>query len=440
MQDVDLRRFFLLALPAIGAALLNNAYRIVDQFMIKWLGYEAQAAIGSSTFVLIAAYALFQLSAGGATPLFAQSIGAEDSKEVKQLGIDAVSCSLAIGIVLSFVLLFFSSNIALSLGLQGNSADLMSEYLFYLAPFGVLLAIGPTVDSLFIASGNTLYPMKLELCSTALNIVLNWLFIYELQLGLAGAAIASGLSRIVSLVGLFKLFKDFELSFAYPKYITKIGLMGTPIMLGTLSFALVYFALLRWVVSPLGAAANAALGIGFSAIEGACWPIYAGMMIALSSVIGRQIGAQRIDLCTKTLKLIFPAAAFIGLVLGGTMILFAEPICAQFSQDPQTAELAISYCKIIGISQCFVAIEALCEGFFIGSGKTLVLFLTSSPINILRIPIGWFLAYHWQWGVEGVWWAITVTTITKTLLRTTMVFSILKNLKTKYSDREQKLL
>ncbi|MBM75794.1 MAG: hypothetical protein CMK59_10375 [Proteobacteria bacterium] len=437
MQDVDLRRFFLLALPAMGAALLNNAYRIVDQFMIKWLGFEAQAAIGSSTFVLIAAYALFQISAGGVTPLFSQSIGAQNTKSIKQLGIDAINYSLFIGLVFSITLWFFSLEIAFSVGLEGQSAVLMSDYLFYLAPFGILFALGPTVDALFIASGNTIYPMKLEIISTILNIVLNWLLIYELQLGLPGAAIASGMSRFVSIVGLIRLIKDFDISVTVPKRIFDITMLGIPIMLGTLCFALVYFALLRWVVSPLGASANAALGIGFSAIEGACWPIYSGMMVALSSVIGRQIGAKRIDLCIKTIKMMFPTAAGIGLLLGMTMIIFAEPICTQFSLNPQTTEQAVSYCQIIGLSQCFVAVEALCEGFYIGSGRTMVLFLTSTPINILRIPVGWFLAHQCQWGVDGVWWAITTTTVLKTIIRSAMVVFILKDLTSKSQRKEQ---
>ena len=88
--------------------------------------------------------------------------------------------------------------------------------------------------------------------------------------------------------------------------------IGTPIAIGILSYALVYWALLKTSISPLGEPVNAALGIGFSALEGISWPIFAGIMLAASSLISRQLGAEDSDGLDRTLQLSFPAATVLG--------------------------------------------------------------------------------------------------------------------------------
>ena len=88
--------------------------------------------------------------------------------------------------------------------------------------------------------------------------------------------------------------------------ISSILRIGYPSALGTMSFAMVYWGLLRWVISPLGPEANAALGIGFSALESLSWPMFAGVMVAMSSVIGQCLGAKQPDLCDRAIRLMMP--------------------------------------------------------------------------------------------------------------------------------------
>lgn len=65
-----------LALPAALSTILNNAWRVVDQYAAQWLGIEAQAAISSFVFVLILCYAAWSAVAAGAGPLVGRATGA----------------------------------------------------------------------------------------------------------------------------------------------------------------------------------------------------------------------------------------------------------------------------------------------------------------------------------------------------------------------------
>ena len=67
-------------------------------------------------------------------------------------------------------------------------------------------------------------------------------------------------------------------------------------------------------ISPLGPHVNAALGIGFSALEGFTWPCFYGLSLATASLVGRYLGAGRPDLARSTVRLALPLATILGLV------------------------------------------------------------------------------------------------------------------------------
>ena len=85
-----------------------------------------------------------------------------------------------------------------------------------------------------------------------------------------------------------------------------------------------------------------------------------------------------------------------------------------FTDDPRVWEAATQYAVILAFSQTFVAWESLEEGVLTGAGDTSTIFWWSVPLNVLRIPTAWVLAFPLGWGAAGIWWAINVTTILKT--------------------------
>ncbi|MGH8474216.1 MAG: MATE family efflux transporter [Methylococcales bacterium] len=417
MNPVSISSLLHLAIPAAISVVLNNAFKVIDQYSVQWLGKEAQAAIGSSTFILIGLFAIYSVVASGAGPLVARATGARDFELRRRIVANALFGAFVIGIVILLLLGFCAPWICRGLGLRDEVLSLAVEYLKWLAIFGFPLVIAPLIDAVFIAVGRSALVMALQLIATLLNIVLNPVFIYQLDYGIAGAAIATGISRGIAVaIGLYVLWRQFRPSlsdFRPDHSLTRIMHIGLPLSWGLLFFALVYWALLKVAVSPLGPAVNAALGIGFSALEGFTWPLFWGLSIGVASLIGRYLGAEQFDQARRTIRLAFWLMSVAGLAAALIFWFAAEPLCGIFSNDPQVLRESILYARVLAFSQLFVAYESLAEGVLEGSGHTRPILYWSASGNLLRVPFAWYFAIHLGLGPAAIWWVINVSTFIK---------------------------
>jgi Na+-driven multidrug efflux pump len=84
-----------------------------------------------------------------------------------------------------------------------------------------------------------------------------------------------------------------------------------------------------------------------------------------------------------------------------------------FVDDPAVLMAGKNYVRILALSQIMMAWEIVYEGAFSGAGDTLPPMVIAIPGAVLRIPLVWFLAIGLGWGIDGVWWAITASTILK---------------------------
>ncbi len=273
------------------------------------------------------------------------------------------------------------------------------------------------MDAIFIARGQTLFPMVLLIGSNLLNAILNGVFIYGLGLGIKGSALATCVSRgLTMIIGFRVLWKEIGWTASDLRLgdtAVRLARIGLPITLNTLAYAWVYWALLALAISPLGPTVNAALGIGFSALEGFTWPLFNGLSLAVASIVGRRLGAGQPEEAVRAVRLAFPMSTALGIAVGLVFWFGAVPLCSVFTNDPRVLDAAVVYARTLAMSQLFVAWEALFEGTLAGSGATAAVLLWSAPMNALRVPLGWWLAGPLGYGAVGVWWAINITTYAK---------------------------
>jgi MATE family multidrug resistance protein len=189
--------------------------------------------------------------------------------------------------------------------------------------------------------------------------------------------------------------------------------IGLPIGANSAAYALVYWALLRVAISPLGPEVNAALGIGFSALEGFTWPLFHGISLGVATLVGQQLGAGRPDEAQRAARLGFWPVTFAGLLAAGAFGFLARPLCGFFTGPGPVLEQAVIYAQVLAFSQVMVAWESLAEGVLQGSGDTRTVFRWSFPLNALRVPLCWALAGPLGLGAAGVWWGINLTTWVK---------------------------
>ena len=409
------------------SAMLNNAYRVIDQYAVQWLGVDAQAAIASCTFVLIAFFAGYTIFASGAISLVARAVGSDNIKEQQRLIGSALTAALVAGSVILCASGLLAPWTVKSLGLQGNLAEQAETYLHWHAIFCLPQAVMPTLDAIFIAYGRTKTVLVLQITASFLNFVLNPVCIYTLGFGIGGSAMATGISEgIAVILGLILLSgtKGFDkTSFRLNSHSLRIIKVGLPMCWGTLVFAGVYWALLRWVISPLGPSVNAALGIGFSVLEGFTWPVFWGFSMGIASIVGRCLGAGDLAQAKQAIQLALRLVTLFGLLASAVFWWSGGTLAKLFTHDASVLQQAVLYAHVLAFSQLFVAYEALAEGILSGAGKTKAIFYWSAPLNILRIPCCWLFAIHFGYGAAAVWWVINCSTILKSLGKWATVIS-----------------
>ncbi len=416
MPPLSLSGLLRLALPAMVFTVLTHGYRAVDHYWIQDVGTSAQAAIGSSVFVLILFAACFELVAAGAAPLVARATGAGDPDLRRAVIGSAIVAAVGVAGGLMVVGGLGADHLALALGLSGDTATQAATYLRTIALTILPLALTPLVDQCFVAMGDTRKPMALQALSLGLNVVLTPVLIHTAGLGILGAALASNGSRLVATsLGLWLLVRTVGLrrEDLAPTQVRRVLRIGAPLSIGTVTYALVYWALLYVAISPLGPHVNAALGIGFSALEGFTWPAFWGVAMAVSSFVGRYLGAGRPDQARAAMRLAFPVLTVLGLMAAGAFYWGGRALTGFFTRDPAVHEAATQYAMILSFSQVFVAWEALTEGVLAGAGDTRTIFWRSLGPNVLRVPLAWALAIPLGFGAAGIWWAINLTTVVK---------------------------
>ena len=365
--------------------------------------------------------ALFEIIAAGAGPLVARTTGANRPDERRLIIGNAISATLAITVLVMMIGGFGAELLAQSVGLSGETAAQFTDYVRWLSITILPLALTPLVDQCFIAMGDTKAPLALQTGSLALNMLLTPMFIIQFDMGIIGAALASNASRAASTsVGLYMLWRRVGITAAdllNTSQVRRISAIGLPMALGTAGYAIVYVLLLYFAISPLGPEVNAALGIGFSALESISWPAFHGISLALASLIGRSIGAGRKDEAWRAVRLTFPWFTGLGLAVSLAFGLLGGWLTGLFTADPSVHNAAHQYAFILAFSQLMVAYESMSEGVLAGAGDTKTILWLSMPLNFIRVPLGWYAAFPLGLGAAGIWWVINITTWMKAGLK-----------------------
>lgn len=433
--------------PAALSFLLGSAYRINDQFWIQGLGESAQSATAAVLFVAIMNFAAAILAAGGALSLVARAVGAQDLHRAHRVARHSLGFAIVLGLGFSVLGPVATPGIISLLGVSGATAELARDYLSTLFLTSIPLFLAPTLDNVFIGRGQTRVPMLLQLSAIGLNYLLNPLLIYGATagtvmagvpgaafaaeiaerlgiegLGIAGAAWATGLSRTTTgLVGLAlmramygtSLRPQARMNGALLRSLVRIAY---PVALSIALYAGVYWVMLGLVFSELSDAVRAGFGIGFQVFDGLAYPLFLGLGVATSTLVGRELGAHRVERADRVVRSARRVAWTLGATMAALFWIFAVPVAHQFTDEPAVFKHVVLYANVLAFSQLFVAIEALEEKILLGAGTTRSIPYISGIGNGLRIPLAYVLGLSLGLGPLGVWWAINATTLLKAFL------------------------
>ena len=440
-----------LAGPAVLMMYLQGAYNIIDTIWVgRLLGNVALAGIATGGFVLWSIFGLTSLVSVGIMAKLARRIGENDLQGAELIATRGLWYAFVLSLVIGAALWFMVPSLFRLMGTDPQVTAQGTGYLRVLLVGCPFIFLSFTLQRIFQAVGDTVTPMWLMFFTLMINTVLDPVLMLGMfgfpRLGVAGAALATVIARLFMVAsGIWLLLGKKRIStkpLPYPLLrnlphavptITKgfIGLrpgevagwdwklfgsmlaIGLPGAVSQILFPLVYMIITRLPAS-YGPEYIAALRIGHT-VEGISFFLAFGFSIATATCLGQNLGAQKADRAARSGWIATGIVVLTLFVFSVFFFIFPRQIGTVFSSEPNAIEASAAYLKILAVSQIFMGIEIVLSGAFSGAGDTLPPMAITVPINLARIPLAYILAEDVGLGINGVWWAISGTSILKGL-------------------------
>jgi len=412
--DNPRRALWKLALPMMVGLLVQNVYNIVDMIFVGRLGEDAIAALAFNLPLIFFAIGLIFGLGTGATASIAQAIGREDKKAADNCAENSLLLGLFLGIVFTVSAILLGKTILGIIGTPDYLLDLAFDYLSYYSIGIIFMVLAVFFRSILSGEGDTKFPMIVMGIGTVLNIILDPIFIFVLDLGIRGAAIATVISQaVVTVIFIYALYiqKRTYLSFSLsnfqfsPATIRRIINIGFPASLSMIIMSLGSGVFNKILVS-YSPAAVAAYQIGGRLDFLILMPVFA-IATGLTTMVGMFYGAGRFNRLKATVKYGQLTAVAITTVIGLFYYIFANQIIPIFTDSEEIISIAVRYLRIIVLAFPFVAVAITSNRSMQGLGYSMpMLVVTTLRVLLISAPVAWVFSQVLDKPIFYVWYTM----------------------------------
>jgi len=406
-----------LSWPIMVSMLVTFAYNLADTIWVAGLGTDSLAALGFFMPIFLIIIGLGNGIGVGTNSLIARSIGAGDKKKADNAAIHGILLTIGISIIAPIILIFFLDNILALMG-AGAVAPLTSEYATIIL-IGLITLLLPSVGSSILRSeGDVNRAMNVMIITAVLNIILDPIFIYILNLGMRGAAYATLLSSTVAGIIIFYWLlvkkdtyldvskKDFNWN---PNIIKGIISIAIPSTSETITFSIVSLVInfiLAVTSGPIGVAVYTA---GWRIVNLAMIP-QIGLGTATLTVVGAAFGARKFKKLITTYDYSIKLGLGISIASGIIVFIFAPQISLIFSYSDINLIPAISdFLRILFIFCIALPLGIISSTTFQGLGKGFIsLILTIQRALVFEVIFMYIFAFMLSMETTGVWWGLSL--------------------------------
>lgn len=413
-----------MAWPTVIHMSILTAYNLINRAFLghtKGDSSVALAAIGIGGVVLWIQQALmFGISTGGSA-LASRALGAKERENACEATRQSLILSVLVAVMSGLPMILLATQIARFAGAKGAVIQPTADYVLIMALFSIPMFLQVTMSVALRSAGDTKSSLYSGVVIVAANILLDWLLIFGVgpfpRMGVQGAAIATGVARILGmLVVLIRLrgsiLKD-ALSHFIPhwEWFGRIMKIGVPAIAQNLMWSVAFLFFVK-VLSMLPDAKNAQAALTVAmAIEMVAFMPGNAYGIAAAPLVGQNLGAKkpkRAEKCAWSAT--WQAIAIMTFV--GTLFVAVPGIFAKaFTNKETVARHIISYLRINGLMEPFLAVAMVLTGALQGAGDTMmpmaIEFVTS---GVVRLPLAWYLGVKLGYGTTGAWIAMAFST------------------------------
>jgi putative MATE family efflux protein len=392
-----------LAVPALGALAAEPLYLLADTAIIGHLGTPELAALALAGTLLTTVVSLCIFLTYGTTAAVARLHGGGRTEQAGALAAQALWLALALGAVLCAALAVFAGPALAALGDDARVEELAAGYL-RIAAFGVPFALVALAGTGFLRGvGDLRTPLVIVVAGNAVNVVLDLVLVYGLDLGLEGSAIGTavgqagmGLAFVVALLRAPAASRRPDPALLGPLVRTGGWLVvRTAALLGS-------FLTASAVLARIGSPSLAAHQIAFQLFVFLALVLDA-IAIAGQVLVGRMLGAADRDGAFAAARRMLVLALYAGLALGGVLLALGDVVPRLFTDDEAVIERARAVWPLFAAMQPAAAVVFALDGILIGAGDAR--YLAGSMLLAgfgVYVPVA-LLALRLDWGIAGVW-------------------------------------
>jgi putative MATE family efflux protein len=426
-------------IPASIGFLFNTLFNVVDTIYAGQLSKEALAGLTVSFPIFFIIIAISSGLGSAVAALASNALGKKDYKQFHQIAFN----SYVLGIITGLILIVFSSTITnylfLLLGAKDDVLDLGVSYtnmIFYGAIFFILIQIS---NGLLSAQGNTKSNRNFLIFGFFLNLILDPLLIFGWfglpRLGVVGVALATVIVQLLGTIYMsyrlykssvfeWKTFKAQRFSLQYFKAIIKQAIPST---LNLAMIAIGIFIINYYVLMFGGTDGIASYGASVRIEQIALLPAL-GLNIAVLTLVGQNFGANQFlrmnETIIKSLKI-----GIIMMIIGGIFLyIFSPLLVGLFNSDENVIRIGVRYLRIQVFTLSSYVILNIFTSFLQGIKKPNFIIIIGVYRQVLPFLIFYLLGYHYNLGLDGVWFGILAINWSAAIILTYYTYKVIKKL------------
>lgn len=410
------KRMVSFAVPVFLGNLCQQLYNAVDSVIVgKFVGKQALAAVASSGNLIFMMTGFFMGLFIGAGIVIAQYFGARNYEKVRSAVHTDIAFALCCGVLVTLLGVFFTPTI---LTWMRTPADVLSTSILYFR----LYFLGSLATILYNAGmgilqavGDSRSPLYYLVISSVVNVALDLLFVGAMDMGVAGAAVATVISQVVSAVlCIIKLTRSDgpyrleikRIGFDLP-LLKKITSQGVPSGVQN-SIIAIANVVVQSNINTFGSDAMAGCG-SYSKVEGFVFLPITAFAMALTTFIGQNLGAGQFDRAKQGARIGILCSMAMAELIGVALFFLAPYAMRLFNDDPAVVAIGVRQSHIEALFFCFLAFAHGVSAVLRGAGRAQVPMYTMLGCwCILRVSYITLALKVWP-DIATIFWAYPIT-------------------------------
>lgn len=429
------------SLPSVVGMTVASLYNVIDRIFIgQNVGHEAIAGLAITFPVMNLSTALGVLIGAGSSARVSMLLGAGRRDEAERTLGSALLLTAIIGTIYVSCFGIWLEDILRAFGASDVTLPYAYAFMSVLLPGLLIMNFTFSFNNIQRASGYPQRAMMTMVYSALINVFLAWLFIFPLDLGIAGAAWATVLATTCAFVFVFRHFfrKSSTVHFRRGIYTLRWKTVWPILAIGSAPFAvnvagcLVNVIINRSLLLYGGDDAVGAAGI-FTTVTQLVVMVVLGICQGMQPIVGYNYGAGKIRRSIKAYWLAVAAATVLCVLSSAAGVAFPETLARAFTNHPRLIEVTGTCLSTSMLAFSLVGFQIVSTNFFqsIGkAGESLLLGLARQVIFLIPLLLWLPTVFH----LNGVWMAFPISDTIATIATAALIFWQLRKLTARQSE------